>query len=104
MAASARLGRRGFQAWKFSPEKFTRSGTVDFLANLYGRTKEFSRGSVSGPGNGQLLGCFLELPRSFACTLRAFQKILMQWIGCAGCISMSRIIIQCGAMTKNNGT
>ena len=78
IGASARLKMLGSRALKFSPEKFTRSGTADFLANLYGATKGFSHGLASGPGNGQLRDCLRELPRVSTCIPPAFQKIAIQ--------------------------
>ena len=82
LAAADRSQREIKDAWipgvEISPEKFTRSGTADFLANLYGATKGFSRGLASGPGNGQLRGCLRELPRVFTCIPPVFQKIAIQ--------------------------
>src|SRR6267143_5101208 len=78
IGAGARLRMLGSRALKFSREKFTRSGTVDFLANSCGATKAFSQGLVSGPSNGQLRGCFREPPKAFTCIHRAFQKLVIQ--------------------------
>ena len=106
IAASARLRTRGFPAWKFWPEEFIHSGTVDFLANLCGATKAFSRGSASGPGNGpQLLGCFRDLPRAFTCIRRAIPENTdaVDWLRRLYIDEPDNYSVR-RAMTRNSGT
>ena len=72
--------RRG----NFSPEKFTRSGTVDFWRSVVARRRQFSRGSASGPTQWSAARMFSGTAKGFSrASAEHSRKYRCSGIGCA---------------------
>src|SRR5207247_4936071 len=72
---SAKQKGPGSLEWKFFPEKFIHSGTVDHLASSPGGTTAFSRRSACGQSNGRARVCLHTAQKVSTCIRPAFPEM-----------------------------